>query len=127
MLTTMLLKTVHVTCAALSLSGFALRGAWMLRGSPLLHARLTRILPHIIDTTLLGSALWLAFRIEQYPFVHAWLTAKVLALLAYIVLGTVALKRGKTKTVRAVTFVLALAVFLYIVAVARTHNPLPGL
>ncbi len=127
MLTPMLLKTVHVTCAALSLGGFVLRGYWMLRESPRLQARLTRILPHINDTLLLGSALWLAFRIEQYPFVHGWLTAKVLALLAYIALGTVALKRGKTRTVRTATFALALATFLYIVAVARTHNPWPGL
>ncbi|MDH4134729.1 MAG: SirB2 family protein [Gammaproteobacteria bacterium] len=123
----MLLKTVHMTCAALSLGGFVLRGIWMLRDSPLLRARLTRILPHINDTVLLGSALWLAFRIEQYPFVHGWLTAKVLALLAYIVLGSIALKRGKTKTVRAAAYVLALIAFLYIVGVALTRNPLPGL
>jgi len=127
MLTPMLLKTVHVTSVALSLGGFVLRGIWMLQESPLRHARLTRILPHINDTLLLGSALWLAFRIEQYPFVHGWLTAKVLALLLYIVLGSIALKRGKTKTVRSTAFVLALATFLYIVAVALTCNPLPGL
>jgi len=127
MLAPMLLKTVHMTCAALSLGGFVLRGIWMLRDSPLLRARLTRILPHINDTVLLGSALWLAFRIEQYPFVHGWLTAKVLALLAYIVLGSIALKRGKTKTVRAAAYVLALIAFLYIVGVALTRNPLPGL
>lgn len=126
MLTPMLLKTVHMTCAALSLGGFVLRGIWMLRDSPLLQARLTRILPHVNDTLLLGSALWLAFCIEQYPFVHGWLTAKVLALLAYIVLGSIALKRGKTKTVRTVAFALALVAFFYIVTVALTRNPLPG-
>lgn len=126
MLTPMLLKTVHVTCAALSLGGFVLRGIWMLRDSPLRQARPTRILPHINDTLLLGSALWLAFRIEQYPFVHGWLTAKVLALLAYIVLGSIALKRGKTRAVRTVSFALALVTFVYIVAVALTRSPLPG-
>jgi uncharacterized membrane protein SirB2 len=121
------LKLVHVTAVALSGTGFVLRGVWMLRDSPRLQARLARILPHVIDTVLLGSAILLALRIYQYPFVHGWLTAKVVALLAYIVLGSLALKRGRGRRVRTVSFALALAVFLYIVAVAITRSPLPGL
>jgi uncharacterized membrane protein SirB2 len=121
------LKLVHVTAVVLSGAGFVLRGVWMLRDSPLLQARLTRILPHVIDTVLLGSAILLALRIYQYPFVHGWLTAKVVALLAYIVLGSLALKRGRSRRVRTVSFALALAVFLYIIAVAITRSPLPGL
>ena len=121
------LKLVHVTAVALSGAGFVLRGIWMLRDSPLLKARLTRILPHIVDTVLLGSAIWLALRIYQYPFVHGWLTAKVLGLALYIVLGTVALKRGRTRRARIVSFALAFATFAYIVAVAVTRNPFPGL
>ena len=50
------LKLVHVSCAGLSISGFALRGYWMLTNNPLRQRRLTRVLPHIIDTLLLGSA-----------------------------------------------------------------------
>lgn len=121
------LKLIHVSAVYLSGAGFVLRGMWMLMGSPLLKARLTRILPHIVDTVLLGSAILLALRIYQYPFTHGWLTAKVLALLLYIVLGTVALKRGRTRRLRIVSFVLALATFLYILAVAVTRNPFPGL
>ena len=121
------LKLVHVSAVYLSGAGFVLRGIWMLMDSPLLKARLTRILPHIVDTVLLGSAILLAMRIYQYPFVHDWLTAKVLALLLYIVLGTIALKRGRTRRVRIVSFALALATFLYILAVAVTRNPFPGL
>jgi len=121
------LKLVHVSAVYLSGAGFVLRGAWMLRDSSLLRARLTRILPHIVDTVLLGSAILLALRIYQYPFVHGWLTAKVLALLLYIVLGTIALKRGRTRRIRIVSFVLALATFFYILAVAVTRNPFPGL
>jgi len=121
------LKLVHVSAVYLSGAGFVLRGAWMLRDSSLLRARLTRILPHIVDTVLLGSAILLALRIYQYPFVHGWLTAKVLALLLYIVLGTIALKRGRTRRARIVSFAAALATFLYILAVAITRNPFPGL
>jgi uncharacterized membrane protein SirB2 len=121
------LKLVHVSAVYLSGAGFVLRGIWMLMDSPLLKARLTRILPHIVDTVLLGSAILLALRIYQYPFVHGWLTAKVLALFVYIVLGTIALKRGRTRRVRIVSFAAALATFLYILAVAVTRNPFPGL
>ena len=111
----------------LSITGFVLRGIWMLQGSPLLKARATRIVPHVVDTLLLGSAIALALRIAQYPFVHAWLSAKVLALLAYIVLGSIALKYGKTRRVRVLSFGLALAVFLYMVLVAVTRSPGAGL
>ncbi|MHB1249164.1 MAG: SirB2 family protein, partial [Polaromonas sp.] len=55
-------------------------------------------------------------------FVQAWLTAKVLALTVYIVLGSVALKRGKTRGVRRWAFAAALAAFVYIVAVALTRQ-----
>ena len=122
-----ILKAIHVGSAMLSITGFVLRGIWMLQGSPLLKARATRIVPHVVDTLLLGSAIALALRIAQYPCVHAWLSAKVLALLAYIVLGSIALKYGKTRRVRVLSFGLALAVFLYIVLVAVTRSPAPGL
>jgi len=122
-----ILKAVHVGSALLSISGFVLRGVWMLQDSPLLKARATRIFPHVVDTVLLLSAIVLALRIQQYPFVHAWLSAKVLALLAYIVLGSLALKYGKTRRVRTLSFGLALLSFLYIVLVAITRNPTGGL
>ena len=122
-----ILKAIHVGSAMLSITGFVLRGMWMLQGSPLLKARVTRILPHVVDTVLLLSAVALALRIEQYPFVHAWLSAKVLALLAYIVLGSIALKYGRSRRTRALSYGLALAVFLYIVGVAVTRSPVLGL
>jgi uncharacterized membrane protein SirB2 len=122
-----LLKLVHVGCAWLSAAGFALRGAWMLAGSPLLTARLTRVLPHVVDTVLLISAVLLALRIHQYPFVHGWLTAKVLALIAYIVLGSIALKRGRTRPMRIAALAGALAALAYIFAAALTRSPLPGI
>jgi uncharacterized membrane protein SirB2 len=116
------IKHLHMTCAALSGSFFFIRGIWMLRDSPRLQQRWVKTAPHIIDTVLLGSALTMAVWSSQYPFVQNWLTAKLLALVAYILLGTIALKRGKTKTVRSIAFVAALAVFAYIVKVAITRQ-----
>jgi uncharacterized membrane protein SirB2 len=116
------IKHLHMTCAALSGSFFFIRGIWILRDSPRLQQRWVKTAPHIIDTVLLGSALTMAVWSSQYPFVQNWLTAKLLALVAYILLGTIALKRGKTKTVRSIAFVAALAVFAYIVKVAITRQ-----
>jgi len=119
-----LVKYLHVACAILSLAGFAARGVLMLAGSPHLNARWVRIAPHVVDTVLLASAAWLAWSLQQYPFVHPWLTAKTVGLLAYIGLGVVALRRGRSKRTRAACFVLALAAAGYVVSVALTRDPL---
>ena len=125
MTTYWILKYLHVTCVMLSGAGFFIRGIWMIRESPRLHKTWVRVLPHIIDTTLLVSAILLAWLIRQYPFVHGWLTAKVLALVAYIVIGAVGLKYGKTKKIRISAWLVAIAVFIYIVLVALTRQALP--
>ena len=121
----LMLKHLHMSFALLSGGLFLLRGVWMLRASSMLGRRWVRIAPHIIDTVLLASAIGLAVWSSQYPFQQGWLTAKVLALVGYIGLGTVALKRGKTPAVRAAAFAGALLLFVYIVTVARTKMPLP--
>lgn len=118
-----ILKHVHVTCVVLSGLGFLLRGLWMLAGSSLLNHRLTRILPHAVDAVLLASAIALAILADQYPLRDAWLTAKVGGLVAYVALGTVALKRGRTRSIRLAAMVAALGVFGYIVSVAVTKQP----
>lgn len=118
------LKHLHVTFAVLSGALFLLRGVWMMSGSSLLQRRWVRIAPHIVDTLLLASAVTLAVFSSQYPLQQPWLTAKVVALVAYVALGTVALKRGRTQQVRIGAFIAALACFGYILAVAVTRNPL---
>ncbi|RCX33093.1 SirB2 family protein [Thioalbus denitrificans] len=119
------LKGVHVTCVILSLTGFVVRGAWMMRGSALLDRRWVRVAPHVVDTLLLASAVALALLSHQYPGVHDWLTAKVTGLLVYIILGSIALRRGRSRRIRIGFWVAALATFGYIVAVALTRDPFP--
>lgn len=116
---------LHVACVVLSGTGFALRGWWMISASPLLAQRWVRVLPHVVDTVLLASAIGLAVTLRQYPLVHAWLTAKLAGLVAYIILGSIALKRGRTRRVRIAAFGGALLAFAYIVAVAMTKSALP--
>ncbi|HXX86249.1 MAG TPA: SirB2 family protein [Casimicrobiaceae bacterium] len=118
------LNAVHVGTAALSFCLFAIRGAWMMCSPARLARRWVRVVPHLVDTLLLVSAIALAVVIGNYPGTHAWLTAKVAGLVLYIVLGSIALKRGRTRAVRVAAFFAALGVFAYIVAVAVTKSPM---
>lgn len=121
----MWLKYLHITCAVISIGGFVIRGLWMLHDSPWLQKRWVKVAPHVNDTLLLAAGIALAVRIQQYPFVHGWLTAKILALIAYIVIGAVGLKYGKTRNIRMAAWVGASVIFLYIVLVALTRQALP--
>jgi uncharacterized membrane protein SirB2 len=117
------IKSVHIAAVLASGLLFFLRGASLHAGMNWGMAAPVRYLSYAIDTTLLTAALMLATLLHQYPFVHAWLTVKVLLLVVYIILGTFALKRGSTKQIRIVCWVAALAVYAFIVTVARAHDP----
>jgi uncharacterized membrane protein SirB2 len=117
------IKQLHTGAAAVSIALFVVRGAWMLYSPELLQRRWVKTVPHVVDTVLLASALWLAWQIgADGP--RGWLAAKIVALLVYIALGTIALKRGRTRSLRIAAFVAAVATFGYIVSVALTKSPL---
>ena len=118
------LRSVHIACAMLTITLFVLRGGLMLADSPWQHNVVLRYLPHAVDTVLLTTALMLTSVIHQYPFAAGWLTTKVVLLVVYIVLGSIALKRGRTKQIRVAAFVAALVTIGYLVSVARAHHPL---
>lgn len=117
------IKLVHIGCVVLSGSVFALRGMMMLAGSRWVYHPILRRGSYLIDTTLLTAGVLLTLILHQYPFVQAWLTAKVLLLVVYIVLGVFALRRGATRTRRAAYFAAALSVYLFIVSIAIAHDP----
>lgn len=119
------LKHLHVATVAISYALFFVRGIWMMRGSPLLQRRWVKVLPHVNDTVLLAAGVTLAVMIAQYPFVAGWLTAKVLALLAYIAIGSMAIRRGRTRGARIGAWIAGQLVFAYIVLVAFTKNANP--
>ncbi|HZR01642.1 MAG TPA: SirB2 family protein [Burkholderiales bacterium] len=118
-------KLIHVTCVVLTLTLFLLRSAWALQGSPRLQQRWAKVVPHVIDTVLLASAIWLAYQLGQAPLRDSWLTAKLVGLLVYIATGTYVIKRARTQPGRLLALILALITFAYIVGVALTKNPLP--
>jgi len=119
-----LLKPVHVGAVALSGAGFVLRGLGMLAGAAWLQARAVRILPHVVDTVLLASALGLAWTLRLSPLAHPWLAAKIGGLLVYIALGMLALRPGRPRALRGCAGAGACLAFYYIVSVALTKDPL---
>lgn len=120
-------KTIHMITAILTISGFTLRGIWMLSGSALLDHRLTRILPHVIDTVFLLSGIVLIAILGLPVLGQPWLLAKLLAVVVYILLGMVALRRGRSRRIRAITLALALATFVYVAGVAWNKSVLSWL
>lgn len=117
------LKIIHITSAIFSYILFTIRGLWMMQASPRLQLRWVKILPHVIDTILLVSAIALVTMIQQYPGISTWLNAKIGGLLLYIMLGMVALRFGKTRKIKTMSWIAAQIVFFYIVLVALTKNP----
>jgi len=118
------LRHMHIACVVLTIALFVLRGGLMIAESPWLRSRALLVLPHVIDTILLSTALMLTTIVHQYPFVQGWLTMKVVLLVVYVVLGSIAIKRGRTKRIRVYAFAAALATIAFLVTVARAHHPL---
>lgn len=117
------IKHLHISLVALSLGFFGLRGLWMLTDSSWLKRAWVRWVPHVIDTGLLLSALALCVYLQQYPFVQAWLTAKVLGLLAYIGFGMVALRPNVPRPMKVSALICAMLSVFYILGVAIWHHP----
>jgi uncharacterized membrane protein SirB2 len=118
------IKAVHVAAVIASGLLFLLRGFAVQLGAGWAMAAPLRWLSYSIDTVLLTAALMLVTILHQYPFVHGWLTAKVVLLIVYVALGSFALKRGRTRAVRIWCWIAALLVYLFIVSIARAHSPL---
>lgn len=115
------IKHIHLTFIAASVLFFLVRFVLHMRQSPIMEKKLVKIAPHVIDTFLLLSGLLLCFIIMQYPFVDAWLTEKFTAVVAYIILATIAMKaqRGKLFKVFAALGALSWVVYAAKLAVFK--------
>ena len=118
------LRHAHIGFVILSIGLFVLRGGLMLMDSPHVQSVWLRYPSYAIDTLLLTAALMLTSVVHQYPFGNGWLTMKVVLLVLYIALGSVALKRGRTRRIRIAAFAAALLTVGFLVTVARAHHPL---
>lgn len=118
------IRLVHIVAVFASGGLFLLRGLALSAGAAWSTAPPLRYLSYAIDTVLLTAALMLMTIVEQYPFVHGWLTVKVLLLVVYIALGAVAFWRTRTRLARRAFWLAALAVYAFMISVARAHHPL---
>jgi uncharacterized membrane protein SirB2 len=121
------IKTAHVFAVLCSGALFLLRGALVQSGAPAARVAMaapTRYLSYAVDTALLTAALMLLTILPGAVFANGWLWVKLALLVAYVVLGTLALRCGGTPAARRACYVAALAVFGFMLTVARTHQPL---
>jgi uncharacterized membrane protein SirB2 len=118
------LRQAHIGFVIASVTLFVIRGCLVLAGSARGNAGVLRYASYGIDTLLLTAALMLTTVIHQYPFTTGWLTMKVVLLVVYVVLGSIALKRGRTRRARALAFAAALLTVAFLYSVARAHHPL---
>ncbi|HEX4854904.1 SirB2 family protein [Arenimonas sp.] len=118
------IKLVHIAAVLASGGLFALRGALVLAGVRWAMAAPLRYLSYSIDTVLLTAALMLLTALKLNPFVIPWLSVKLALLVLYVVLGSLALKRARSRRARAIYYGAALATFGFMYFVARAHHPL---
>lgn len=111
------LLMLHKTTVLLSIVGFFARGIGHIFDQAWVKKKPVKILPHIIDTLLLVSAFALVF-VTAFSFSDGWIIAKIVGLIAYIGLGLMAFRFAKTRTQKAIYWLLALIVVFYVVAVA---------
>lgn len=119
-----IIKQLHMSAATLSILFFMVRAYWSVTGSGKLQLKAVRILPHVIDTVLLACGIALTVMLGG---LQGWIVAKLVALVLYIGVGTIAIKRGKTAGGRGAAALIAIAVFFYIVGVAIRHDPMSWL
>jgi uncharacterized membrane protein SirB2 len=99
---------------------FLLRGLWLMQESSLLNSTFGRVVPHVIDTVLLLSAITLVVYLGTLP---VWVQVKIVALFVYVFFGVLAFRVASGFGTRILCFFLALVVFAFILSVAFTHNP----
>lgn len=120
---------MHIGAVSLSFTGFVARGIGVMRRQAWVRRPITRVLPHVMDTILLLSALGMLWVLRLSPWALPWLRAKLVGLVCYVLLGTVALRShfGRAPSppqgVRLGSGLAALLVLGYIVSVALTKNP----
>jgi uncharacterized membrane protein SirB2 len=118
------IRAIHVGCVALSGSLFTIRGLMRLNDVAEANHVALRITSIAIDSVLLTAAVLLTVILHQYPFINGWLTVKLVLLVLYVTLGSMALRVAKTRVGQITAFGAALLTFAAIIGVAITRQPL---
>ena len=121
------IKLVHVAAVLLSGGLFLLRGITVIGGARWGMSAPARFLSYGIDIVLLSAALMLVAILPPAMFANGWLWAKLTLLVAYIALGSLALRRARSTRARLACFIAALVAFIAMYTIARAHHPLGGI
>ncbi|MDO6710964.1 MULTISPECIES: SirB2 family protein [Alteromonadaceae] len=122
----MMTKHLHLTAVALSIILFILRFVWLQRNSTLLHKKWVKIVPHVIDTLLLVTAITLCFIVPFNPIQHPWLWQKIVLVIAYIGLGFYVLKFADSAIKQWGGFTLAIVCLMLAANLAVSKQALIG-
>jgi uncharacterized membrane protein SirB2 len=120
----LLIKQIHMSLALISIAGFMLRWFWRMIQSPLAMTRAARVVPHVVDTFFLGTAVLLSTIAAGNSLSAAWFSAKITGLVLYILLGMAAMHSAPTVRRSVPAFIAAVLVFAWVVTVAVTKSPL---
>jgi uncharacterized membrane protein SirB2 len=118
------IKQSHIALVVASGTLFALRGMAVLAGARWPRQATVRVASVVIDTLLLGAGVTLWTVLQLNPIRDHWLAAKLVLLVLYVVLGTLALKGARSAPHRLVFLLAAMLTFATMVGVALTHHPL---
>jgi uncharacterized membrane protein SirB2 len=116
------LKALHVALVVTSVGLFLARAVPALAADRRPRGWL-RAAPHVLDTLLLASGVWLAILVGWNPLVHAWFGVKLALLVVYITLAALALRPAYPRSVRLVLLAGALAAVAGMAFAAVTKAP----
>lgn len=83
-----------------------------------------KIVPHILYTLILLTALGLLGTLKLNPFEHTWVMHKILGFVCYVALGALAYKYARNNGMRMLGYIGAIAWLLITVNIAITKTPL---
>ena len=90
-----LAKHIHVWCVVLSYALFITRILWKSSNSSRLKNPFVKIAPHAIDSLLLATGVTMAIILDLELFSVNWFSLKMVLLISYIGVGTIAMKSQK--------------------------------
>jgi len=108
----MILTKAHSGIAGLALLIYVVRGVMMLASSSKTNSRGILGIASIITLILFGLGVYVALT-KHLSFADSFVLTKIIGILLFVALGTVALKQGLSKPVAIVLWLLGLAVFIY--------------
>ncbi|MCC5879616.1 MAG: SirB2 family protein [Idiomarina sp.] len=113
-------KNLHMATAVFTVTLLLLRLGLDVINRPGWRNTLLKRLPHVNDTLLLASAIFLLVVTGWNPFQHFWLGVKLLLVVGYIVTGWFALRLTMRARFRAMAAILALVQMCVIFVLATT-------